>query len=108
MSLSHAIFSLPLEAQWEAIRTLARKALAEQGGSPRKRFSAMIRPLLHARHSGGGTKEELAKLQYEWRQLYQIVKRDISEQIIELCSDERSDAPVSGLKQNCYNEKQQP
>jgi hypothetical protein len=64
MSLSHNIFSLPINEQEEAIRSLAGKAKS------RREFDQLIRPLLHAKHAAGVPQNELKALRQEWRALF--------------------------------------
>src|ERR1700722_10461871 len=62
MSLSHNIFSLPPEEQQKAIMSLARTAVLrgrERAGSARDEFDRLTRPLLHAKHEAGASKDEL-------------------------------------------------
>jgi len=65
MSLAHDLFTMSKNEQKEAIRTLARKS------KTRKEFERMTRPLLRAKYSGGGTKEESKQIRHEWREIYQ-------------------------------------
>jgi hypothetical protein len=77
MSLSRTIFSLPPDQQKEAIMSLARTSLLrgrERGGSARDEFDKLTRPLLHAKHAAGASKDELKALRQEWRALYQKVR----------------------------------
>jgi hypothetical protein len=79
VSLSHNIFSLPPEEQKEAIMSLAKTALLrgrERAGSARDEFDRLTRPLLHAKHAAGASKDELKTLRHEWRALYQKVRSE--------------------------------
>ncbi len=79
MSLSHTIFSLPPEKQKEAIMSLARTALLRgrhRAGSARDEFDKLTRPLFHAMHAAGASKDDLKELRHEWRALYHKVRNE--------------------------------
>jgi hypothetical protein len=81
MSLSHTIFGLPPHEREEAIKSLARKALrrVERGGNARRGFDQLIRPLLHAKHAAGSTKDEVKSLRREWREIFHTVNGEREE-----------------------------
>jgi hypothetical protein len=89
MSLSHTIFGLPPHEREEAIKSLARKALLEQGENARDEFDKLIRLLLHAKHAAGASNQEVSKLRREWRALFHKVR---TEETVSKVKDKSSQA----------------